>query len=328
MSTPSISIIIPVYNSKKYLVRCLDSILNQTISDFECILIDDCSTDDSGVICDDYALRDDRFNVIHCNVNRGPGGARNIGLLNVKAHWVTFVDADDYVDQSYLFNFIKYNLRDIYTQVIQGYHTQGYDGTETNTLYPGTEYPFQEVAKGKKSEYISDNNILVNCSVWCKIFSIEVIRNNKLRFEERIWCGEDGIFWHKYLCYIDKIIFAPEIGYTYYCPRVFNSVSRMGKFPLGAKEWIAIAENYKYVYSILPNRFIMGRKSTNFIKYAYLNNYFRALLKPKYISKVQLYELECIRPEYGCILTSRRGIIFWIINLFPIKLIRLVRSIL
>ena len=102
----------------------------------------------------------------------------------------------------------------------------------------------------------------------------------------------------------------------------------MGKFPLGAKEWIAIAENYKYVYSILPNRFIMGRKSTNFIKYTYLNNYFRALLKSQYITETQLYELECIRPEYGCILTSRRGIIFWVINLFPIKLIRLIRPLL
>lgn len=149
-------------------------------------MIDDCSTDDSGIICDDYALRDDRFRVIHSNVDRGSGGTRNIGLLNVKAHWVTFVDADDYVDRSYLFNFIKYNLRDIYTQVIQGYHTQGYEGTKTDTLYPGTEYSFQEVAKGEKSEYISDNNILVNCAVWCKIFSIEVIRNNKLRFEECI----------------------------------------------------------------------------------------------------------------------------------------------
>ena len=76
---PELSIIVPVYNVEKYLEKCLDSILNQTFQDFEAILIDDGSTDRSGIICDEYADRDKRFKVIHQN-NRGVSAARNAGL--------------------------------------------------------------------------------------------------------------------------------------------------------------------------------------------------------------------------------------------------------
>lgn len=74
-----ISIIIPVYNTEKYLRRCLDSIVAQTYKDFECIMVDDGSTDASGKICDEYATKDNRFKVFH-NTNGGPSKARNFGI--------------------------------------------------------------------------------------------------------------------------------------------------------------------------------------------------------------------------------------------------------
>lgn len=91
---PFASIIIPVYNAENYLRRCLDSVASQTCPDFECILVDDGSSDDSPRICDEYAARDGRFRVIH-QANAGASAARNAGLDIACAPWLLFVDADD-----------------------------------------------------------------------------------------------------------------------------------------------------------------------------------------------------------------------------------------
>lgn len=100
-----ISIIVPVYNVEKYLNRCVDSILNQTFSDFELILVDDGSPDNCGKICDEYAKKDDRVRVIH-KPNGGLSDARNAGiewaLKNSDSEWITFIDSDDWVHHRYL----------------------------------------------------------------------------------------------------------------------------------------------------------------------------------------------------------------------------------
>ena len=91
-----ISIIIPVYNSEKYLATCLDSIFNSTYQDFELILVDDGSTDNSSTICDDYATRDSRCIVIH-KPNAGVANARNEGLKRARGEYIAFVDNDDVI---------------------------------------------------------------------------------------------------------------------------------------------------------------------------------------------------------------------------------------
>lgn len=91
-----ISIIIPVYNVKPYLKRCVDSILTQTYKDFELILVDDGSTDGCGVICDDYKKVDSRIRVIH-QVNGGLSAARNTGLDSAVGEYILIVDSDDYI---------------------------------------------------------------------------------------------------------------------------------------------------------------------------------------------------------------------------------------
>lgn len=96
---PTISIIVPVYKVEKYLHRCLDSIVNQTFTDWECILVDDGSPDDSGKICDEYAEKDKRFRVFH-QTNAGVSNARNKGLDEVKGEYITFIDSDDWVDEN------------------------------------------------------------------------------------------------------------------------------------------------------------------------------------------------------------------------------------
>lgn len=97
---PQISVIVPVYNVEPYLHRCIDSILSQTFSDFELILVDDGSPDNSGRICDEYAARDSRIVVIH-KENAGVSSARNAGLDVARGKYVTFVDSDDWISEAF-----------------------------------------------------------------------------------------------------------------------------------------------------------------------------------------------------------------------------------
>ena len=94
---PKISIIVPIYNVERYLMECIDSIRNQTLTDIEIILVDDGSPDNSGAICDDCALKDDRIKVIH-KKNGGLSSARNAGLKVAIGEYIGFVDSDDWVD--------------------------------------------------------------------------------------------------------------------------------------------------------------------------------------------------------------------------------------
>ena len=96
---PLISVIIPVYNVEQYLSHCIDSILSQTFTNFEILLIDDGSTDNSGIICDNYKNNDYRIKVFHKKHN-GVSSARNMGLDKAVGEWITFVDADDWIDKN------------------------------------------------------------------------------------------------------------------------------------------------------------------------------------------------------------------------------------
>ena len=106
ITSPKISIIVPVYKVEQYLRRCLDSIVAQTFTDWECILIDDGSPDNSGRICDEYAEKDKRFRVFH-QENVGVSAARNKGLDEARGEWIGFVDSDDWIEKEmyeYLYN--------------------------------------------------------------------------------------------------------------------------------------------------------------------------------------------------------------------------------
>lgn len=135
---PIISIIVPVYNTEKYLDKCIQSVLAQTYTNWELLLIDDGSTDSSGAICDKYAAEDNRIRVFH-KENGGVSSARNLGLDNAQGEWISFVDADDWIENSMLhdayqkamdenaeiiFTDIKYHYLDIkkiqYTKHIDG----------------------------------------------------------------------------------------------------------------------------------------------------------------------------------------------------------------
>ena len=103
-----VSIVVPVYNVEKYLREAVDSVCAQTYPEWELLLVDDGSTDQSGAICDEYAQTDERIRVFHTD-NRGVSCARNLGIENAKGHWIAFLDSDDYLNKDCLSTSIRYS---------------------------------------------------------------------------------------------------------------------------------------------------------------------------------------------------------------------------
>lgn len=118
-----ISVIVPVYNAEKYLNQCIQSIQNQSYTDFELILVNDGSTDASGDICESYVKTDQRIKLF-TKINGGVSSARNLGLDNATGEWVTFIDSDDWVDKDYLQKMIEGNFN--FDFIVSYYYAEGW----------------------------------------------------------------------------------------------------------------------------------------------------------------------------------------------------------
>lgn len=317
---PSISIIVPVYNAAARLQKCLSGIAAQTVCDFECILINDGSTDNSLEICNEFSKFDPRFVVLDFP-NSGPSSARNHGLEVITSPWVTFVDADDTIYPTYLENYLKYNRDDYSVQVIQGYYCEGYDGIDKETIYLSKKFAYTEIDSYSDGSFIDANNLMYNWGVWCKVFSTKILKEHSLRFDPNLKCGEDGLFWHTYLCYIEKLVFVPEQGYKYFCPTKYSSISRLGLLNKDIGQKLIICKQYKEIYPILLYKYNLKEYSRRLLKSLYIDNYFRILLTHKDISLSQWQELKALKPSIKDFRYSERKLIYTCLTLLPLKLI-------
>ena len=147
MNEPLISVIVPVYNVENYLRECLESIRNQTYRNLEVFLINDGSTDNSGIICEEYAAKDNRFTVIH-QENAGASSARNRGIESAIGKWITFIDADDYVESNYLETLAKHIAKENDVLIIQGLKQVNINGEKTDRVeFPTTTLHNNEIEK-------------------------------------------------------------------------------------------------------------------------------------------------------------------------------------
>ena len=147
---PLISVVTPVYNVKKYIYRCIDSILAQTVSDFELILVDDGSPDNCGAVCDEYAAKDGRVRVIH-QENRGQAAARNRALDMARGEYVAFVDSDDWVHPRYL-EILLGNAREKKADVMLRICHDLINGELTNFLLPPHIQQIIDYMQGEANE--------------------------------------------------------------------------------------------------------------------------------------------------------------------------------
>lgn len=224
---PKVSVIVPVYNAEKTLHRCVDSILAQTFSDFELILINDGSIDGSRKICDDYALKDFRVVVIH-KENGGVSSARNKGLDVAQGEWITFVDSDDeYYDNTSL-SLLHSQISENIGFIIGGYVCCDEKGEIVYTINDNREKIISSI-DGIRTYY---NPIYYRYLgyTWIKLYNRAIITQNNLRFNEQIAYNEDGLFHIQYCSVMNgKIKLFTQPFYKYY----MLPTSAMGKLEHG-----------------------------------------------------------------------------------------------
>lgn len=196
-----ISIILPVYNVEKYVNKCLESIVAQTYSDFEVIVIDDGSTDKSGKICDDWAARDSRICVYH-EVNSGVSSARNKGLKIAKGEWILFIDSDDWIDSRML----EICMREMISSNAEICFFGNKEVREENVNLV-IEYERCNIKKITEEQFLDFqyrifnrdrkaccNRNIIKLSSPCKLYKKELLDKNNITFQEQLVTGEDGVF--------------------------------------------------------------------------------------------------------------------------------------
>lgn len=218
-----VSIIVPVYNVEKYLDRCMNSLLHQTLNDIEIIMVDDESPDGCPQMCDEYATKDSRIKVIH-KKNGGLGFARNSGLEIAKGEYVTFLDSDDYVElDTYesLYNEAKAKLLDICYFRYRRFTDKGKRievSTDKNTYYfcgreQVNEFMFNMI--GVDPTKTRQSNFSV--SVCMGIFRLATVKEACVSFvSEREVASEDLIFHIQLLPHVVKVGVLPNVFYNYY----------------------------------------------------------------------------------------------------------------
>jgi glycosyltransferase involved in cell wall biosynthesis len=218
----NLSIIVPVYNVEKYLCECIKSIINQTYTNWELILVDDGSTDNSGSICDEFADIDSRIIVLH-KPNGGVSSARNLGLEKAQGEWITFIDADDFISPTF--------LEGLYLPIKCGEQLDFVHGGCINWENGGKEVINQHYDDfiGSDPGYIFEKFRGLAVS---KLFKQENIKHWKdtveLRFDVKMKIAEDMAFTIDYLSTVKKYAFVSEIGY-YYRKDNISSATRSNK---------------------------------------------------------------------------------------------------
>lgn len=253
MSNKKISIIVPVFNVEKFLERFVDSINNQTYNNFEVILVNDGSTDNSGIICDNYSKNDSRFKVIH-KINGGVSSARNAGLDAATGDFIMFLDSDDTINKEMLETMV--NAYEDNAQVIVGFKYY-----HKNVTYPNLSTDLMGALKILHTTKGSDIGF-----VWNRLFIRKFIGD--LRFDTRISFAEDNLFWLSYASRIDKFIFRSYIGYNYIYNN--NQIS-LTKKKVNYKDTIYVLNSLTTASSILAKH--RGTEASNFLSTYMISKY-------------------------------------------------------
>lgn len=228
---PSVSLIVPVYNVRPYIHKCIKSILNQTFTDFELILVDDGSDDGSGDVCDQYAISDSRIIVIHKN-NGGQSSARNTGLEIAKGRYIGFVDADDYIAPS-----MVETLFDLAAKYDADITECGY-----KSIFPDKELicEFGNGLEFGEGDFLVEKYIKgdIFYGIVTKFFKKGLF--NKIRFPEgRIY---EDTWMTLYFC-LDKLRYVRIDDPLYFYVQTYNSTLRSEVTQRKAREYIYILES-------------------------------------------------------------------------------------
>lgn len=205
-----VTVVVPVYNMEKYMDRAIESLLVQTYTDYEILLVDDGSTDQSPGKCDAYAVKYPGISVIH-KPNGGLSSARNCGIEHANGRYIIFPDPDDWVDEDYLERLVT--LQQQYPdKIVATGHYISYDNHERKNMEKDQVYNFDR------------DTAMVNLMLpdyYCgfavnKLLNLEVIRDSGLRFDEELGMAQDLHFMVRYFPLLDGIVYDSKPSYHYY----------------------------------------------------------------------------------------------------------------
>lgn len=203
---PTVSVIIPVFNKAQFLVCCIESVLSQTYKDFELILIDDGSTDESLSICQKYAEFNSSVKVYH-QENAGASAARNYGIDIAQGKWCSFIDADDFVKSNYLSDLVDHITSESCLVMSNMEYGQG-------IIVP--DYIDAEcVGIDEIREYIWNNSIASHLGPCVKLFNRAILNESHIRFPKDVSNGEDTIFVFDYLSKVNVLSVFESRNYVY-----------------------------------------------------------------------------------------------------------------
>lgn len=252
-----ISIIVPVYNAEKYLHKCIQSVINQTYSDWELILVDDGSSDGSSEICDRYAERYNNISVIHIT-NNGVSNARNVGIDNAHGEWITFLDSDDWLSSDYIASCCQKDENDDRKLVLLPVYTIS-SGKEKELVdnYP----PIDSITVKKMTSAIADFILEYGASI-AKVYNRGLLNKYRIRFDTQLSTHEDHLFYLTYLPYVTSFCFRHKSRYNYVLEIENNqsSLSRNLHYYIAyqyvyeqlSKQCQSIAKQWNIPYSKLP----------------------------------------------------------------------------
>ncbi len=271
MNETKISIIIPVYNVEKYIDRCLDSILNQSYENWECIIVNDGSSDNSAVICESYADRDKRFEVIH-QKNAGVSSARNVGLEKVSGDVIIFVDSDDWLESDAL-ETISINWDEKYDVIIYSfYDALGKDDKTQRKFFENDwidfghdeKYNIDLLERSMLTTYQECKKSFYSSSLLGKAYDAKAIQ--RYRFDEDIYLHEDTCFNIQFVRENRKVLYVNKPIYNYFLN--MNSATTCSYKQNGERILKNEVAAYEFMSTIYKKE---NNCSNNFSDYLYLS---------------------------------------------------------
>lgn len=288
-----LSVIVPVYNVESYINRCIDSILSQSFTDFELILVDDGSTDSSGRICDEYSFKDERINVIH-KLNGGQSSARNDGINIARGKYLSFIDADDYVAPAM--------LETLYELIIK------YDADISECGYISVFKNEEVICEFGEGIEFGEGSFLLEKFLNADIFYGVVTKLFKTSLFDNRRFPPGRIFedtWMTMALCLEELRYVRTDKPFYYYYQSENSTLRSEITPRKAREYIYILENqlnlveYKVTDNILKSRLqkVIMEKSVFWYLGLALSDQkiLRRIYAKLYIRRMNYSILDCLR---------------------------------
>lgn len=268
---PKVSIIVPVYNVEKYLNRCVESLLHQTLKEIEIILVDDESPDNSPKLCDDYASKDSRIKVIH-KKNEGLGCARNSGLEIASGEYVAFIDSDDFIDtNAYFITYNKAIENDLdicyfrhcrFSSVSSVFQSKTYNKEIYFLSRKDIDNFLLEMVGSSDKSYGSEKFSMSACMA---IYRTSKLKEYNIRFKsERKIASEDLVFHIQLLPHINRIGYLPNVFYYYF----FNPNSITTNYSI---------EKYNRLMRLLD--YVRNELSIHYDWNVFKNSYIRQILR-------------------------------------------------